>query len=339
MRHPARRASIRFLLALGLAAAPPAAAQAPVASRHPVSQADLDRWKSELSNWGRWGPDDERGTLNLITPEKRRQAAALVREGFPVSLARDAATEPAVDNGNPYEHSMVAVREAASSDRIAVSFHGLAHTHLDALGHHFIDGRMYNGFERDRYVTMEGGAARGSIHNVKDGIFTRGVLVDLPRLKGVPYLEPGTPVYVEDLEAWEKLAGVTISAGDAVFIRTGRWARRAALGPWNVGESAAGLDPSVLPWLRARDIALLGTEAAVDVVPRPGGTVITDPDDYLPVHNFVLVVLGMPLLDDCQLDALAEAAAVRRRWEFLVTAAPLPVVNGTGSPINPTALF
>lgn len=335
MRHASRAA----LVVLGLAAASGAAAQGPVPSRHPVSQADMDRWKTELSNWGRWGPDDQRGTLNLITPEKRRQAATLVREGFAVSLARDAATERDVDNGNPYEHAMVSVREAASSDRISVAFHGLAHTHLDALGHHFIDGRMYNGFERDRYVTMEGGARRGSIHNAKDGIFTRGVLVDLPRLKGVSYLEPGTPIYVEDLEAWEDFAGVEISAGDAVFIRTGRWARREALGPWSIGESAAGLDASVIPWIRERDIALLGSEAALDAVPRPGGTVIDDPDDYLPVHNFVLVVLGMPLVDNAHLEALAAAAAARGRWEFLVTAAPLPVVNGTGSPINPTALF
>ena len=198
---------------------------------------------------------------------------------------------------------------------------------------------MYNGFARDSFVTMERGAERGSVHNMKDGIFTRGVLIDLPRLKGVPWLEPGTPVYVEDLEAWERMAGVRISAGDAIFIRTGRWARRAVEGPWSPSERAAGLHASVIPWLRARDVALIGSETAVDVVPHPEGTVITDPDDYLPVHNFVLVALGMPLLDDCWLEELAEAAAARNRWEFLVTAAPLPIVNGTGSPINPTAVF
>jgi kynurenine formamidase len=198
---------------------------------------------------------------------------------------------------------------------------------------------MYNGFLRTEHVTMEGGATKGSIHNIKEGIFTRGILVDLPRLKGVPYLEPGTPIYVEDLEAWEKKAGIRISAGDAVFIRTGRWVRRAKVGPWNVGQSAAGLDASVIPWLRQRDIAVLGSEAALSVVPFPSTSQITNPDDYLPVHNFVLVALGMPLFDDCQLDGLAAAAAARNRWEFLLTAAPLPMVKGTGSPINPTALF
>jgi kynurenine formamidase len=334
-----RHASIPLLLALSLIPAPRAGAQETFRSRHPVSQADMDRWKTELSNWGRWGPDDQRGTLNLITPEKRKQAAALVRDGLAVSLARDADKERSVDNGNPYDVTMNPVREAASSDRISVSFHGLAHTHLDALGHHFIDGKLYNGFSRDEYVTVEKGATRGSIHNVKDGIFTRGILIDLPRLKGVRWLEPGTPVYVEDLEAWERMAGVRIGSGDAIFVRTGRWARRAAQGPWPIGERAAGLDASVIPWLRQRDVALLGTEDAVDVLPFPEGTVITDPDDYRPVHNFVLVVLGMNLIDNAYLEPLAEAAAARNRWEFLVTAAPLPIVTGTGSPINPTAIF
>jgi len=186
-------------------------------------------------------------------------------------------------------------------------------------------------------VTMEGMATKNAVINDKVGIFTRGILMDIPRLKGVPYLEPGTPIYVEDLEAWEKQAGVTVGPGDAVFIRTGRWVRRAKLGPWDVGKLAAGLDPSVLPWIRKRDIAFLGSESALSAVPIPAQ--ITDRDDYLPVHNFVLVALGMNLFDDCDLDAVSEAASARKRWEFLVTAAPLPMPKGTGSPINPTALF
>ena len=306
---------------------------------HAVTQAQFDRWKTELSNWGRWGRDDEKGTLNLITPAKRKQAAALVRDGVAVSLARNADTEKAVDNANPYEQVMRPVGKSSSGDRISVSFHGYAHTHLDGLGHHFIAGKLYNGFSRDEYVTQEGGAQKGAIINAKEGIFTRGILMDIPRLKGVPYLEPGTPIYVEDLEAWEKQAGLKVSSGDAVFIRTGRWERRVKLGPWNVAEQAAGLDASVLPWLKQRDVAILGSESALSVVPIPASSPITDPDDYLPVHNFVLVVLGMNIFDDCDLGPLAEAAAARKRWEFLVTAAPLPMVKGTGSPINPTALF
>src|SRR5207253_2400076 len=265
------------------------------------------------------------------------QSASLVRDGFAVSLARDANTEKAIDNPQPYEDVMTNVSATGSGDKIAVSFHGYAHTHLDGLAHHFLDGKMYNGYPQKDYVTMEGMATKNAVINDKNGIFTRGILMDIPRLKGVPYLEPGTPIYVEDLEAWEKQAGVKAGPGDAVFIRTGRWVRRAQLGAWDVSKLAAGLDPSVLPWIKKRDIALLGSESALSAVPIPPQ--ITNRDDYLPVHNFVLVAFGMNLFDNCDLDGVAEAAAARKRWEFLVTAAPLPMPKGTGSPINPIAFF
>jgi kynurenine formamidase len=302
-----------------------------------VSQAQFDSWKTELSNWGRWGADDQKGTMNLITPAKRKQAAGLVKEGLAVSLARDANTEKSIDNAQPYEDVMTNISATGSGDKITVSFHGYAHTHWDGLAHHFLNGRMYNGYPQKEFVTMEGMAAKNAVINNKTGIFTRGILMDIPRLKGVPYLEPGTPIYVEDLEAWEKQTGITVGSGDAVFIRTGRWVRRAKLGPWDIGKLAAGLDPSVLPWIKKRDVAILGSESALSAVPIPPQ--IVNPDDYLPVHNFVLVALGMNLFDDCDLDALAEAAAARKRWEFLLTASPLPMPRGTGSPINPTALF
>jgi kynurenine formamidase len=172
---------------------------------------------------------------------------------------------------------------------------------------------------------------------VKNGVFTRGILIDIPRLKGVPYLEPGTPIYVEDLEAWEKQAGVKVSAGDALFVRTGVWARRKANGPWLRGRAeggqSAGLHPSVIPWLKARDIALLGSDHPQYVSPGTPGA------PRGAVHDFALVYLGVHLFDNCDLEALADAAAARKRWEFLLTAAPLPIPGGTGSPLNPIATF
>jgi kynurenine formamidase len=181
---------------------------------------------------------------------------------------------------------------------------------------------------------MKQGHSKNSIHNVKDGIFTRGILIDIPRLKGVPYLEPGTPIYVEDLEAWEKKAGVKVSAGDAVFVRAGVWARRKALGPWLRGRADggrdAGLDPSVIPWLKKRDLAILGSDHPQYVAPSPLRGA---------VHDFALLYLGIHLLDNCDLEALADAAAARKRWEFLLTVAPLAIRGGTGSPINPIATF
>ena len=295
-----------------------------------VTEAEYERWKMELTNWGRWGQDDQIGALNLITPAKRRQAAALVKEGFSVSLAGDIDTVQAVDNWYPYEHTMVTI----GKDRIAVNYHGIAHSHLDSLAHIHANGVFYNGYTPDPETVLKEGHSKNSIHNVKNGIFTRGILIDIPRLKGVPYLEPGTPIYVEDLEAWEQKAGVKVSSGDALFVRTGVWARRKAKGPWlrgrREGGRSAGLDPSVIPWLKQRDVAVMGSDHPQYVSPSPLTAA---------VHDFALVYLGVHLFDNLDLEALADAAAARNRWEFLLTAAPLPIRGGTGSPLNPIATF
>ena len=304
-------------------------------SQHSLTKADVDRMMIELSNWGRWGKEDQLGAINLITPAKRKQAAALVKEGVSVSLAHDVEKERAADNSNPFQHTMTLTGANPASqfslDAYSVNYHGYAHTHLDALCHMFYKGKMYNGFSQEE-VTQKG-AARLSILNLKQGIFTRGILIDVARLKGVPYLEPETPIYPEDLEAWEKKAGVKVSSGDVIFIRTGRWARRAAVGPWDVSRHSAGLHASCARWLKERGVAILGSDAASDVVPSMVEGVT------LPIHQLVLVALGVHIFDNCDLEAIAEAAAKRSRWEFLLTAAPLAVAGGTGSPLNPIATF
>ena len=295
-----------------------------------ITAAQYESWKKELSNWGRWGKDDQIGAINLITPAKRKEAAALVKEGFSVSLAGDADTVKAVDNPFPYEHEMLAI----GNDRISVRYHGIAHCHLDSLAHINENGVFYNGYKPDADAVLKSGHQKNSIHNLKNGIFTRGILLDIPRLKGLPYLEPGTPIYVEDLEAWERRAGVKVSAGDALFVRTGVWARRQAVGPWLRGRAeggkSAGLDPSVIPWLKQRDIAILGSDHPQYVSPS---------ELRGAVHDFSLVYLGVHLFDNCDLEALGDAAAARNRWEFLLTAAPLPIRGGTGSPANPIGTF
>ncbi|MEE2638333.1 MAG: cyclase family protein, partial [Acidobacteriota bacterium] len=225
---------------------------------------------------------------------------------------------------------------------IQIAYHGFIHTHLDFLNHNFIgDGVTYNGYQPDpSTVAAEGGHSRNTVHGAKTGIVTRGVLIDMARFKGVPYLEPGTAITVEDLEAWEADTGLTVSAGDAVVIRTGRWARRAEVGPWDIANHAAGLHASVIPWLKQREIALLGGEAPQDVAPAGIDPAVTVADDLgpRPLHRFALIYLGMPLFDNLDLEALGETAASLNRWEFLLTAAPLPT-RGTGSPINPIATF
>ena len=167
----------------------------------------------------------------------------------------------------------------------------------------------------------------------EEGIFTRGILMDIPRLKGVAYLEPGTAIYPADLEAWEEKAGMKVESGDAVFIRTGRWARRAELGPWNVARNSAGLHPTSVRWLKERGVAVLGSDVASDIFPSPV------PGVSHPIHQLVLVALGMPIFDNCDLEAVSEEAQRQGRWEFLLTVAPLAVPGGTGSPLNPIATF
>ena len=305
-------------------------AEAPRATR-----ADVDRWMKELSNWGRWGKDDQKGTLNLITPAVRKRAAGLVRAGISVSLARTDSTGDAPDNQPAFVHEMLITAADPSAqfamDRYTQAYHGSGITHLDALCHMLGGATLFNGFPRDSVT--QAGAAKLDVMNMKDGIFARGVLMDLPSLKGVPFLEPGQPIYPEDLDAWVKKAGLKIAPGDVILIRTGRWARRAKTGPWDIGSKAAGLYATCAPWLHARDAAILGSDFAADLMPSGVEGVA------MPIHKLALVAMGMPLLDNCDLEALSQTAARLGRWEFLLMAAPEPVPGGTGSPINPVAIF
>ena len=297
--------------------------------RAPRNAAEFDTLFQQVKNWGRWGPTDELGSANLVTPAKKKQAVALVKEGITVSLAHNALTEKAEDNASPFEHTML---RGNSMDRYAVSYHGYAHSHIDALCHILYKDQTYNGYARAE-VNTDKGCTKLGIQNLKSGIVTRGILIDIPRLRNLPYLEPGTALYAEDLEAWEKKAGVKIAAGDAVFLRTGRWARREKLGPWNVGQNAAGLHASVAPWIKARGVAFLGSDAAEDVTPSMVEGIA------LPIHTLMITALGINLLDNQDLEALGDMAAKLNRWEFMVTIAPVPVTGGTGFPLNPIATF
>ena len=313
----------------------PGAARAQGPDARPlVTPAQFERWQTELSNWGRWGKDDEMGTLNLVTAAKRKSAAALVREGIAVSLSSNINTEKGVDVPCPAEWAMLTASDAGAADRIGFPcIHGAGTTHLDAFAHRFFGGKMWNGYPVAGLVTRDGGAARNSVLTMKDGIVTRAILYDIPRVKGVPYLEPGTRIFPEDMEAWEKKIGVRAGPGDALLLRWGRWARRAKLGVWPVDEGSAGFDNSILPWLKRRDIAVLGWETP-GYVPQPAGDL-----PRLAVHDFTLAILGIHILDRADFDALSEAAASRNRWEFMLTIAPLAIPRGTGSPVNPIAMF
>jgi kynurenine formamidase len=298
---------------------------------------DFVRLQKELSNWGRWGADDQTGAVNLITPAKRKAAVQLVREGASFSMARNAETKEAVDNAAPIIRkttrtgaSVSHTGIASTSDTFFISYHGMAHTHMDTLSHFAYDGKLYNGYPVDSVT--DDGAAKNSIISYKNGIITRGVLMDVARLKGVDWLEPGTAIFPEDLDAWEKKAGVKVQAGDVMIIRTGRWARRDKLGAWPV-KDLAGLHMSCARWMHQRDVAILGGDDAQDVLPsRVEGV-------SQPIHALCIVAMGMPIFDNLDLELVSAEAAKRKRWEFLVTASPAAVPGATGSVLNPIATF
>jgi kynurenine formamidase len=325
------RAVLVLVCSSGIAAALVGDAAAQGTSRPLVSDAQFEAWQTELSNWGRWGKDDQLGTLNLITPDKRRAALALVKEGVPVSLSTNGFTEKAVDVPCPVEWAMTSHSETGATDRVAFPcIHGAGSTHIDSLAHTFFRNKMWNGYDSAALVTMAKGAEKNSVMPMKTGIVTRAVLYDIARLKGVPYLAPGDRIFPEDMEAWERKAGVRVGPGDALVLRWGRYGRRAKLGP---EDGAAGFDNSILPWLKQRDVALVVWETA-GYSPQPAGDLFRNA-----VHNFIQAILGIHVLDRADLEALGEAAASRNRWEFMLTVNPLALPNATGSPVNPIATF
>lgn len=301
----------------------------------PVTKTQADRWRTDLSNWGRWGKDDQLGSLNLITPQKRQQAMALAKTGTVVSLERPVVLSPKPEeskaDNKPHGISFYEIRfktfpagdprgnDGFSSDIQEFHVHG-GMTHLDALCHASDDGRLHNGFPLSETFDEERGCTKLGLDNLKEGIVTRGILVDMTRLKGAASRTPAAPVYPEDIEAWERQAGVKIAPGDALFVYN-----PAATGRGEVGSNG-GFDLSVVPWLKARGVAVTSGVRAIA-------------DDRHADHRLVLVTLGVYLLDGVELSQLAETAARLNRWEFLLVVAPLRVPGSTGSPVNPLAMF
>jgi len=334
--HKAQLFSKSFLAIVVLSFLVPSAVSPTVfaQSAEVVTRVEFDAWMQEISNWNRWGEEDELGTLNLITDQKRVEAAALVKEGATVSLSLFANKQQDSLNSNPFQHNLTVSTfggHEVAGDSYSVQYHGFAHSHMDGLPHFAHKGQMYNGFSVDELTSN--GSGRLGIHNAYKGIFSRGILIDIPWLRGVDFLEPGTAITIADLEAWEERTGIRVGRGDVLLIRTGRWERVRQVGQWNFVGQAAGSYASIAKWLKERDVAMLGSDGVSDVMPSGVEGLIN------PLHELVLVGLGMPLLDNLDLDALAEAAAERNRWEFIFVGSPLRVEGGTGSPMNPLALF
>lgn len=296
-----------------------------------------------VKNWGRWGADDEAGALNLITDEVRRAAAAAVRHGRAVSCARDIPVDPAPDNPHPALHMMVRggddclipqVGLETTSDFVGLAFHGMASSHLDALCHVLRDGLMYNG--RSGSLVKSTGAHMNSVMCAKDGITTRGVLLDIPRALGVDWLEADHFVTPDDLElAARRQDGVEVREGDCLLVSLGRDAGRDERGPFNPFRTGApGLHPECVPWMHERGVAVLGSDIISDSLPLSGV------DGWaMPVHECTLVAMGVHLLDNLDLSGLMAACDALSQWDFQLTIAPLRIEGGTGSPVNPVAVL
>lgn len=305
------------------------------------SAAEFAAFVAPLSNWGRWGDEDELGTLNLLTADRAAAAASAVTSGRVIALARPVVTAAAKDNPAPMLHMMKASGDAAAqvggshaSDWLGLGYHGFAVTHIDAHSHQFFNGEMYNRRSARRVSTRSGAALGSVLPFAQSPPVGRGVLLDAPRALGRPWLEPGDGLGSSDLDDIAAALGCRPRPGDIVMLRTGRDARAAAHGVLDpMVDGSPGLTRDALRWLWDNDVAVLGSDVQADVMP-PGGAPFP-----MPIHAGALVHLGLPLIDNLALEELAAACGESGRYEFLAVVAPLPLVHFTGSPVSPVAVL
>jgi kynurenine formamidase len=301
---------------------------------------EFDRLFVSLKNWGKWGSEDEQGTLNYITADKVQAAAALVKSGRSVSMEIPINTIAGPDNPNPALYYVNTTHDIGSgnirfaTDFLGMQFHGDCHTHIDALCHIAYKGQLYNG--RPANLVTSRGAIGLDITAYAHGIVGKGVLIDIPRLFGVKWLEPGDAVTRDEIEAAEKAEGVRLGEGDIMVFRTGHHRRRLELGAWNCGydgEGRAGLDPNSLTLLHERKVAAFLPDGDGETVPSPIKEI------QYPIHPLQITAMGMACTDSLQFEDLVKVCEEEKRWEFMVVIAPLRLPKGTGSPINPIAIF
>ena len=311
------------------------------------TQDEVFEYFKTLSNWGRWGAEDERGPINLIDEAKARQAAALVRTGERVSCALPIPRMQQIPGLMlPVMHFMIESGDGWDSGRkqtlfppgmqgsvdwFGMVFHGSSITHIDSPAHIFHDGKLFNGWPSET-VSTHYGATRGSIQLLEEGVVSRGVMLDIPALTGRDYLDDGEPIYRSHLEEAEERVGLRVEAGDIVFVRTGAAKRRESGHETHAGGTP-GMHADTLPWLRERDVAVLASDSVNDV--GPSGYA----DIRMPVHQVGIAAIGLWLIDNASLEPLAAACAKHRRREFMCVLAPLRLTGATGSPLNPIAVF
>ena len=303
-----------------------------------MSAASFRALYERLRGQSQWGASDRRGALNHITPERLAAAAGEVRAGRSVTMAAPLASN-APDNPEPGARHMKRLPGEPSdvpglsfaADQITMNVHGDVDSHIDALCPGSYHGTLDNGVPAA--AVSSGGAAELSIDDARDGIVGRGVLLDIPRLRGVPWLEPGEHVTAAELAAAEQSQQVRVGPGDLLFVRVGHRRRRDELGPWEVAQSRAGLHPDTAGYLAERQVATLGCDSNSDTAPS-----VVDGVAF-PVHVLAINALGVRLLDYLQFDDLTPVCEAAGRWSFLCVIAPLRLPGGTGSPVNPIAIL
>ncbi|WP_406451874.1 cyclase family protein [Streptomyces sp. NBC_01622] len=286
------------------------------------------------------GGATHRGALDTITGEQVLAAVREVRSGRTVSLAAPVNTRTGPDDAAPAEHWLTAPPDAEPAaqglefarDRFAMDIHGDVDSHLDALCHVIYDGTLHGGVPAAGALSPDGASAL-SVDLARDGIVGRGVLLDIPRLHGVRWLEPGANVRAEDLAAAEARQGVRVGRGDILLVRVGHRRRREELGPWDVADARAGLHPTAMEFLAEREVAVLGSDGNSDTAPSPVEGVA------FPVHVLAVHAMGLHLLDYLRFEDLAPICVQEARWSFLCVIAPLRLPAATGSPVNPLAIL
>ena len=304
-----------------------------------LSAAEFRALYQRVKHMSQQGPADRRGALNNTSATDVVAAASGVWRGHTVSLAAPIESQVALDNPDPAVHQMTqagtgsvpAAGLSFAMDRLAMNIHGNADSHIDALCHVIFDGTLYNGISPGAVTAT--GATELSIEVAGGGIAGRGVLLDIPRVRQIPWLEPGDHVTADDLITAEAAQEIRIEPGDLLFVRVGHRSRRAALGPWDVANARAGLHPAALELLAERRIGVLGSDGNNDTAPSAAEGV-----DF-PVHVLAVNAMGLHLLDWLQLDDLVATCEELNRWSFLCVIAPLRLRGGTGSPVNPIAIF
>lgn len=305
----------------------------------PIGEGEFRSLFAAVSNWGAWGEADERGTLNYLDASRVRAATGLVQSGESVSLSRPLDTETGIGNPEPALHWMTMLGDTDigsgplrfAKDFVGADYHNEGHTHLDALCHVEFDGLLYNGRPSESVTSQ--GAAFNTVEAMRQGIVGRGILLDVPRTRGIPWLEPGEQILTEDLERAEREQHVEVAEGDILLVRTGHSRRCAEAEPWDASRSKAGLHPTVARWLAERRVAVLGSDGNSDAAPSAAEGVA------YPIHALALNAMGLPLLDYLQFEDLLDHCERDERWEFLFMASPLRIIGGTGSPLNPLAVL